>query len=66
MFVKIKDNRIKVAAISEYGTGFSISQNSHFLRIKVSGKERLIHVDNQEELNRIVLYLDKALKVSEA
>lgn len=65
MFVKIKDQRLRMSSIQEYSSGYSTSLDQYFLRLKVGGKERLIHTSNESELSRILEYLDKALKVSE-
>jgi len=55
-----------MTSISEYTGGCSVSLDQHFLKIKVSSKERLIHMKDKNELNRVLKYLDAALKVSEA
>ena len=65
MFIKIKEQRLKVSSIGEYGPGYSLSMDSHFLRIKVSNKERIIYTGSKKELSKLLTYLDKALKVSE-
>lgn len=64
MFIRIGENRIKLASIGEYTKkSQSTSTKLWYLGIKVSGKIRLVGFDTENELNDVVDYLDKVLKV---
>ena len=66
MFIKIGKSRIKLASIGEFREGGQASSNQKwYIEIKVSGRNRIIYFDTEEEYNRIVAYLDKALKIIE-
>ena len=66
MFIKIGKLRIKLSSIGEFREGgFAQSNSKWYIEIKVSGRNRLIYFDTEEEYNRIVVYLDKTLKIIE-
>jgi len=66
MFIKIGKSRIKLASIGEFKEGGQTSSNQKwYIEIKVSGKNRLIYFEQELEYNRVVEYLDKALKIIE-
>jgi len=66
MFIKIGKTRIKLSSIGEFREGGqAISTGKFYIDLKISGKGRTIYFDTEEEYNRIVAYLDKALKIIE-
>lgn len=66
MFIKIGKLRIKLASIGEFREcGQASSNQKWYIELKVSGKNRLLYFDTEEEYNRVVVYLDKALKIIE-
>jgi len=66
MFIKIGKSRIKLSSIGEFREGGqALSTGKWYIEIKVSGRNRLLYFDTELEYNRIVDYLDKALKIIE-
>ena len=64
MFIKIGSLRIKLSSIGEYKPSITPSNNQlWYIEIKVSGKNRIIYFSNKTDLDNIVIYIDKALKV---
>jgi hypothetical protein len=64
MFIRIGENRIKLASIGEFTKkSQSTSTGQWYLSLKVSGKERLVAFATEKELNDVVEYLDRVLKV---
>lgn len=64
MFIRIGENRIKLASIGEFTKKTqSASTGKWYLSLKVSGKERLVAFDTEQELDQTVEYLDRVLKV---
>lgn len=64
MFIRIGENRIKLASIGEYTRKNQSTVNKKwYLALKVSGKERLVQFDTEQELDKVIEYLDKVLKV---
>lgn len=64
MFVKIGKLRIKLSSIGEFREcGQTTVNQKWYIEIKVSGRNRLIYFDNEEEYKRVIEYLDKALKI---
>lgn len=66
MFIKIGKQRIKLSSIGEFREGGQTSSNQKwYIEIKVSGRNRLLYFDTELEYNRVIEYLDKALKIIE-
>ena len=66
MFIRIGLSRIKICTIGEYSKGtLSLHTHKWYLKIQVSEKERLIPFDTEKELDDMLSYLDKVLKVQE-
>lgn len=64
MFIRIGDVRLKISSIGEYSKGtFSPNTGKHYLKIKISNKERLVPFESELELNTMLAYLDQVLKV---
>lgn len=64
MFIKIKENRIKISSIGEYEyRGKSSMNNQFYIYIKVSGKIRNIGFSTEKECESVLNYLDKVLNV---
>ena len=66
MFIKIGKLRIKLPSIGEFRECGKVTLNGkYYIEIKISGKNRIIYFNTEEEYNRVVEYLDKALKIIE-
>ena len=67
MFIKIGKQRIKLASIGEFKECGQVPSNNvlYHIEVKISGRNRTLFFNTEEEYSRTVKYLDKALKVIE-